>query len=277
MEPYMKCKFKIFVCLLTFILIYNYDGYAQTSETTDSSAEEVVRPPDAQKDSFQEAIDTGAGKISFDDSDKINKWKQNRQFAYMHYLDSLLRKRKDFKSDTVSINEISGKIIRNNKPDTGSSALNNILNSLPLKIFFWTLAIIFIVFVGYNVLFKNGIFSRKKRKSIPESGEELSAELDDFSKYDELISGAENTNNFNLATRYLYLRTLKNLSEKEIIFFAPDKTNLDYLNEMRTNNYFQEFQSLTRNYEYLWYGKFLIGEEKYQHLKGEFISFNKKV
>ena len=277
MEPYMKCKFKIFVCLLTFLIVYSYEGYAQTNDSIDSSTGENVRPPEAQKDYFGEAIDTGTVNNSLDDSDKINKWKQSRQFAYMHYLDSLLRKRKDFKSDTVSINEISGKIIRNNQPEKGSSGLNNMLNSLPLKIFFWTLAIIFILFVGYNVLFKNGIFTRKKRKSVPESGEELSAELDDFSKYDELILGAENANNFNLATRYLYLKTLKNLSEKEIIFFSPDKTNFDYLNEMRANNYFQEFQSLTRNYEYLWYGKGVIQGEKYQHLKEEFISFNKKV
>lgn len=282
----MKCKFKIFlpscviqvgVCLLTFLIIFNYAGYAQTKDSLDSSTQEVVSPPSEQKDSFQEAVDTGNGKISFEDSDKINKWKNSREFAYMHYLDSLLRKRKDFKSDTVSINELSGKIIRNNKPEKGPSGFNKMLNSLPLKIFFWALAIIFIVFVGYNVLFKNGIFTEKKRKLIPESGEYLSTELDDLSRYDELISGAENDSDFNLATRYLYLKTLKNLSEKGIINFVSDKTNLDYLNEMRTNDYFEQFQSLTRNYEYLWYGKFLIKEEKYRHLKEEFISFNKKV
>ena len=282
----MKCKYEIFrpncvirtgVCLLAILIFFYYDGYAQTKDSLDSSTEELVSPPSGKIDSFQEAIDTGNGKISIEDSDKINKWKHSREFAYMHYLDSLLRKRKDFKSDTVSINDISGKITRNNKPEKGSSGFNKILNSLPFKIFFWALAIIFIAFVGYNVLFKNGIFAGKKRKSIPENGEELSPELDELSRYDELISGAEYDNNFNLATRYLYLKTLKNLSEKEIINFLPDKTNLDYLNEMKTNNYFEEFKFLTRNYEYLWYGKFLIEEKNYRYLKEKFISFNKKV
>ena len=282
----MKSKFKIFlplcviqviVCLLILLIFLNYDGYAQTKDSSDTSTEEILKPPIQEKDSFQEFDDTSNGKISFDDSDKINKWKHNREFAYMHYLDSLLRKRKDFKSDTVSINEISGKIIRKDKSDNNSSWLNKVLNSLPLKIFFWLLALIFISFIGYRVLFKNGIFTIKNRKLKAESEEGLPIDLDDFSKYEAMISEAENNNNFNLAGRYLYLKTLKNLSEKGLINFVPDKTNLDYLNEMRTNNYFEEFRSLTHNYEYLWYGKFLIEEKKYQHLKEEFISFNKKV
>ena len=258
-------------------MCYTNNGYAQTNNSLDSSAGEVTAPPYQQKDSLQEMDDSSAGKLSFDDSDKIIKWKRSREFAYMHYLDSLLRIQKDFKSDTVSINEISGKVIRNHPSVKDSGAFNKILNSLPLKIFFWTLALIFIAFIGYRVLFKNGIFTAKKNKVTAEGDEELSIDLGDFSKYDALISEAENAKNFNLATRYLYLKTLKNLSEKGLINFVPDKTNLDYLHEMETGNYFEEFQSLTHNYEYLWYGKFLIGEKNYQHLKKEFILFNKKV
>jgi hypothetical protein len=46
---------------------------------------------------------------------------------------------------------------------------------------------------------------------------------------------------------------------------------------MKSNNYFDEFQFLTRNYEYLWYGKFLVEEKEYQLLKEKFMLFNKKV
>lgn len=277
MVLFMKCKFKILVCLLTFLIFFNYNGYDQTEGSVDSSTEEVVRPPYAQKNSFQGMADTSAEKIFFDDSDKIGNWKHNREFAYMHYLDSLLRLKKDFKSDTVSIDETSGKILRSNKIESGSGDLNKILNSIPLKIFFWTLALIFIVFVGYRVLFKNGIFAIKKNKQTEVNAEETSLELNDFSKYDFLISEAEKTNNFNLAARYLYLKTLKNLSEKGAISFASDKTNLDYLNEMRRSSYFEEFRFLTRNYEYLWYGKFLIVEKDYMNLRERFNLFNKRV
>ncbi|HET7117247.1 MAG TPA: hypothetical protein VFI29_12190 [Hanamia sp.] len=282
----MKSKFKIFlpccfmqagVCLLVFLMCYANDAYAQSKDSLNTSDEGIQSQSYSTEDSFHNFNDTDTLNISLDDSDKIMKWKQSRDFVYIHYLDSLLRKQKNIRSDTVSISENSGRIIRKHRTVTEVSAFNNILNSLPLKIFFWTLALIFIAFVGYKVLFKNGIFAIKKKKLITENDEELSLDLGDLSKYDSLISEAENNNNFNLAIRYLYLKTLRNLSEKGIINFVPDKTNNDYLREMKPNNYFREFRLLTRNYEYLWYGKFLINEKDYQRLKEEFIVFNKKV
>jgi hypothetical protein len=46
---------------------------------------------------------------------------------------------------------------------------------------------------------------------------------------------------------------------------------------MRRHNYFEEFAKLTRDYEYVWYGKFLIGKTQYQQLKEAFAFFNQKV
>ncbi|HEY5463894.1 MAG TPA: hypothetical protein VIJ95_11610 [Hanamia sp.] len=270
----MKRKFKIFVCLLAFLICFTNNGYAQTNDTL-NPPDDRIESPSNQKDSFKDLNDTA--NLSLDDSDKIMRWRHSREFAYIHYLDSLLREQKNIRADTVSINENSGKIIRKHKSENQISAFNKILNSLPLKIFFWILALIFIGFTGYKVLFKNGIFSAKKNKSIEESGEDFSADLDDISKYDVLISEAEKRYDYNLAIRYFFLKTLKTLSERGLISFVPDKTNQEYLSEMRSNNYFEEFQSLTRNYEYLWYGKFLIEEKNYLLLKEKFILFNKKV
>ena len=92
-----------------------------------------------------------------------------------------------------------------------------------------------------------------------------------------MITEAENSKQFNLATRYLFLKTLKNLSDREYINFAAEKTNKEYLKEMERNNYFSKFRELTRNYEYIWYGQFVIENEEYQKLKENFDSFNKKM
>jgi hypothetical protein len=73
------------------------------------------------------------------------------------------------------------------------------------------------------------------------------------------------------------LKTLKNLSDKEIISFAAEKTNHDYLAEMKHHRYFEDFSKLTRDYEYVWYGKFFIDKEPYQKLKKDFNFFNKNV
>jgi hypothetical protein len=273
----MKRKFKIFVCLLAFFISITKSANSQTKDSLNSSNDGFESPSWQPADSFRNLNDTGAVNITMDDSDKIMKWRSSREFAYIHYLDSLLRKQKVIRSDSVSVNENSGKIIRKHQSDNEDSAFNKVLNSLPLKIFFWILALIFIGLTGYKVLFKNGIFIRNKTKIKQGSGEDLSSELDGFSKYDALIVEAEKHKDFNLSIRYLFLETLKTLSDRDFISLVPDKTNREYLDEMKSSEYFKEFLTLTRNYEYLWYGKFLIEEKDYHLLKEKFILFNKKV
>ena len=39
----------------------------------------------------------------------------------------------------------------------------------------------------------------------------------------------------------------------------------------------KQFAPVTRNYEYVWYGKFSMSQVHYQKLKHEFNEFNKKI
>lgn len=275
-------KSKIFPNLITnivllFLLLHvNSNSYAQTNLSSDT-LELNEAPPVAAVDSLQEMDQAALERISLSgDSDKIVKWKGTREFSYIHYLDSLLRNQKDIKSDTVSLDEKTGGIKRHH-PRKDNSYMNRLLNSMPFKIFFWLLALLFIGFISYHLLFKNGIFSRRKNKPNYQEVEDSAPDLVEISKYDYLVADAENAGNFNLASRYLFLKTLKLLSEKERIHFATDKTNHDYLQEMKSNNYYDEFKSLTRSYEYVWYGKFLMDQNAYRHLKELYHLFNKKV
>ncbi|MEO6893896.1 MAG: hypothetical protein ABI136_02615 [Ginsengibacter sp.] len=271
----MKYKLYLFVGLLLARIIIPSNGYAQTQDSVIQSGETQTQQF-SQDDSISNSADTSLTRQDVKDSLDVSKWKKNREFAYMHYLDSLLRNEKNMQIDTVSVDEKSGSIKRKKSNLNQPSSLNNMLNSWPLKIFFWTLAISFILFVSYKVFFKNGFFVRKKE--IRNGDEEESIEeLSELSEYDSLAFGAENRKEFNLATRYLFLKTLKNLSDKGFINFTSEKTNKDYLNEMRQHHYFDQFSNLTRDYEYIWYGKFLIDAERYQNLKEDFSFFNKKV
>jgi hypothetical protein len=75
----------------------------------------------------------------------------------------------------------------------------------------------------------------------------------------------------------LYLQSLKQLADRELIIFSPDKTNNRYVKELSGNGYQQEFAFLTNSYEYVWYGKFALDPSRYKTLKGQFILFNTKV
>ena len=250
------------ITIFTFLLLLSssYNGKAQTQ----------ITPP-----SSQSATDSNS-ENEFNSNDTILKWKQSRDFAYMHYLDSLLRKQKDLKADTVRIDE-TGQIKRSRSSATGESGVNKILNSGPLKVFFWILALIFISFISYNIFFKNGFIGRKKNKLVTGNEEASSQELDDIFKYDQMVSDAEGQNEFNLAIRYLFLKTLKMLADKGLIDFTAEKTNKDYLREMKENSLFEDFQKITRIYEYAWYGKIDIDVKNYHELKQSFILFNETV
>lgn len=271
----MKYKSQLFVALLVIRIFFPSNGYAQTkdslSEPGDLNAQQF-----SQDESIPSSSDTSLTPQYPKDSLDILKWKKNREFAYMHYLDSLLKNQKNMRTDTVSVDEKSGRIKRKSEKINTPSAINNVLNSWPLKIFFWSLALLFIAFISYKVLFKNGIF-KKKRKLLIQAEEDSLQDLNELSEYDFLAHEAENKNEYNLATRYLFLKTLKNLSDKGAVSFASEKTNKDYLNEMRQHKYAEEFEKLTRDYEYVWYGKFSIDKKQYQKLKEDFSFFNKKV
>jgi hypothetical protein len=128
----------------------------------------------------------------------------------------------------------------------------------------------------YRIFLKNSLFAFNKNKSA-EIAEDDFISLNELSQYDSLISEAEKKNDFNLATRYLFLKAIKALSDKDLIRFLPDKTNHEYVKEMERHSLAGEFSSLTRSYEYVWYGKFLIDKNQYEVLKEQFIQFIKKV
>ena len=93
--------------------------------------------------------------------------------------------------------------------------------------------------------------------------------------YENEIRNAVIAGNYRLATRLWYLRTLKELTEKNLIQYRHEKTNTEYLDELYRTKYYKEFMKLTRNFEYAWYGKFELTEQTYQLVEKEFAEFNR--
>jgi len=261
MERLMKTKTLRFISFFYFLLIlFNQDIIAQkTFGAGKTRADSVV-------------------KINLTDSenDSLEFLKHRREFAYMNYLDSLLRKKSDLKSDTARINPKTGKIISEKKSSEDHSAFNKILNSYPLQLFFWALAIIFICFILYKIIYKNGLFDKPATSSYEKEDEASISGLDHLSKYDALINDAEAKNDFTLATRYLFLQMLAVMADKEIITFSPEKTNHDYLKEVPADDQ-NAFSFLSLRYEYIWYGKFVISKKRYLDLKNDFSIFITKL
>lgn len=121
-----------------------------------------------------------------------------------------------------------------------------------------------------------GLF--RKKNIITGGNEEDLITEDIFAiNYQKEIDKAAAQGNYRLAIRLLFLRLLKNMSEKNIIRYKQDKTNLDYLLELQPTAYYNNFFRVTRNYEYSWYGLFPVSEDAYQVIRNDFDQFDKEL
>ena len=92
--------------------------------------------------------------------------------------------------------------------------------------------------------------------------------------YKERIDRAVNAGNFQLAVRLHFLQMLKILSGRNIIQYKHDRTNFDYLMQLRSTSHYNDFFRLTRNYEFAWFGNFAVNEEMYHVIKNDFEKFD---
>ncbi|SFN74526.1 hypothetical protein SAMN04487989_103156 [Bizionia echini] len=95
--------------------------------------------------------------------------------------------------------------------------------------------------------------------------------------FENLIKVALKEKNYRLATRYLYLKSLKNLTNKNIIDWHYDKTNSDYLNEISDDSIKQLFKRISYIYDYVWYGEFAIDENAFNKNQDDFLTLNKRI
>lgn len=154
------------------------------------------------------------------------------------------------------------------------SSGNNATGTSAFEIFMRILAFLLIGFVIYMIvraiLNKEGMWifgrSAKKIESSDVNIENIH-ELD-FSK---LTEETKKEGNYRLALRYYYLWVLKKMSSREIIDWHWDKTNSDYLYEIKDNTLRQDFEYLSYLYDYSWYGEFQIDSDAFHKAEKAFL------
>lgn len=196
--------------------------------------------------------------------DSVNKWKAQKAFAYAKNLDSLLNAKQN---ENVTVQ----------RGPSGPSWFDRLFNSLGTKVFFWILAIAFVVFILYKLFLTQGVFSKVVKTNTLAAPKKPEEKITNDSDFDGLIQKALAGNDYRLAVRYQYLKTLYRLAQKAFIVMAVDKTNYQYVREISNAQLRNEFASLTLSYEYVWYGEFAIEENIYQKIAAGFSTFNPKV
>ncbi|WP_250253646.1 DUF4129 domain-containing protein [Chryseobacterium sp. Marseille-Q3244] len=138
-------------------------------------------------------------------------------------------------------------------------------------------AIILVGFLLYfiikYILGKDGSFIfGKKNKKLNLNVEELHENIHEIN-FPESIAKFEHAGDYRSAVRYQFLFILKKLSDKKLIAWNPEKTNKDYVSELKATQLKNEFFDLSYIFDYVWYGEFNIDEQSYQRFKNQYQAF----
>jgi hypothetical protein len=134
-------------------------------------------------------------------------------------------------------------------------------------------------FIAFLVIYLMNSNVNMFRRTKDVGFEESDPDLDDIFgiNYDKEIEKAVNAGNHRLAVRLMFLRLLRNLTDKNIIQYKHDRTNFDYLMQLGNTKWYDPFRILARHYEYVWYGKFAIDERQFEILRSEFNNLEKQL
>lgn len=146
------------------------------------------------------------------------------------------------------------------------------------KYVLWGIIISIFVFAIVYFLAANKINFFSRKSASTGAADVLENDVNIFElPYSDMLKKAYAEQNYRLAVRILYLQTLKMLSEKQVIQFQPDFTNLHYLGQLSQTNYYNDFFTITRHYEYVWYGEFSVPEPVFEKIKTDFLTIQNKM
>lgn len=157
------------------------------------------------------------------------------------------------------------------KPEVNLGSINALGNIL--RILGIVLIIAIVAYVAYMIMNKEGSWKfglKTEKKVINLDTDEQDIEHVDF---EALIKDAVKRKDYRLGVRYYYLYLLQFLSNKELIKYDPDKTNLDYYNELHNEEQKKGFSYLSYIYNYVWYGEFQIEESGFRKATQSFKNF----
>jgi len=145
------------------------------------------------------------------------------------------------------------------------------------KFIIYALLIVFAIYILVKLLVGNNassFFSRESKIVAPLNIREEHIENVDLDTY---IKNALREENYRLAIRYMYLKSLKLLSLSNIIDWHFEKTNSDYYREIESVSLKENFKQVSYLYDNIWYGEFSIDKRGFDNAKKDFESLNQDV
>lgn len=158
--------------------------------------------------------------------------------------------------------------------------VNQMMKTREGRFTMWTtlivLAVAGLAFAVYKIkaMNKAGLFASGGGSPIDFTvGHEDIHEID----FEGAIAKATDRKEYRLAVRLLYLQSLKTLADKNLIEWKINKTNNDYVREVRSQAWQPLFSGLTYQFEYSWYGEATVSYDKFVVIRNDFHQLHKQL
>lgn len=146
-----------------------------------------------------------------------------------------------------------------------------------LKIIVYSVLIVFAIYILVKLLVGDNatsFFGRKGTLVAPLNIQEEHIENIDIDSY---IKNALKEENYRLAIRFMYLKSLKLLSLGNIINWHFEKTNSDYYREIENETTKEDFKKASYLYDNIWYGEFALDKSGFENAKKDFDKLNQNL
>jgi hypothetical protein len=207
--------------------------------------------------------DSSAVNLRSFNNEKVKAYKNNSDFIY----DTNYKAERGLWERFI--NWLLSKIFAENSVSDVYSYLYNFF------LYFLTpLVVVFILWKLFGADKRFFLFGSSKKNKInfedaPENIHEIN--------FEKLIQEAISKKQYRVAIRLSYLLLLKELTIKNLIDWSPEKTNYEYLKEIKEIKTREQFARNSLMYEYIWYGDFEIDQDNFSKVKDGFQTFTEQI
>jgi hypothetical protein len=139
---------------------------------------------------------------------------------------------------------------------------------------FCGLVIVYVILKLTKTNIRGLFFGAAQSGHLPFSAANENIHAIDFEKQ---IAEAIAAQQYGNAIRLFYLKTLKQLTDRQLIDWRINKTNQDYLQELGKKEIAPAFRDLTFLFEYIYYGDFRITHTDFEQAQAAFKNFEEQL
>lgn len=143
------------------------------------------------------------------------------------------------------------------------------------KILLYVLLFIGIIFLAYQVIKHKKPNNKKVKDQSLEN--EWNPEIISKTELELLLDQAMDHQDYRECVRIYFTFILKEIIKKGWIKWKKEKTNFDYILEMKSKTESAQFEECVRIYELIWYGEYEIDEKIFNSIQPKMLNYYQKL